>query len=264
MAAACAAPAGAKDFLIDARALAGDMHLLDPVRTCGGGASRRPHLRALAHTYSACLPSHLVPSQPRSLPGPAPQVLASPKVLKVVHGGGNDALWLHRDFRLHLVNVFDTEKACQVGWLGGVGLRVGRRTRAGECTDKTVGRVPVVRPIDAPCGCPVTHPLLAPRPQVLGYRQRSLAMLLQRFCGIDAADKSLGQVSSQLTEVSVRARFPVSPAACTPAQPACSVCCDLHSWRTGASARCRRSWWPMLGGTCATCCTSPTAWGSSC
>lgn len=34
---------------------------------------------------------------------------------QVVHGGGNDSLWLQRDFGLFLVNVFDTEKACQVG-----------------------------------------------------------------------------------------------------------------------------------------------------
>jgi hypothetical protein len=31
----------------------------------------------------------------------------------VVHGGGSDVLWLQRDFGLFLVNVFDTEKACQ-------------------------------------------------------------------------------------------------------------------------------------------------------
>ena len=40
------------------------------------------------------------------LPGLRPQV---------VHGGGNDVLWLQRDFGLFLCNVFDTEKACQVG-----------------------------------------------------------------------------------------------------------------------------------------------------
>ncbi len=35
-------------------------------------------------------------------------------LLQVVHGGGNDVLWLQRDFGLYLVNCFDTEKACQV------------------------------------------------------------------------------------------------------------------------------------------------------
>lgn len=36
-------------------------------------------------------------------------------LLQVVHGGGNDVVWLQRDHGLFLVNVFDTEKACQVG-----------------------------------------------------------------------------------------------------------------------------------------------------
>ncbi|PRW59440.1 DNA damage checkpoint isoform A [Chlorella sorokiniana] len=67
-------------------------------------------------------------------------VLSNPRIMKVVHGGGNDVLWLQRDFGLFLVNVFDTEKACQV----------------------------------------------------LGFRQRSLAYLLQRYCAIKT-DKNLGQ-----------------------------------------------------------------------
>lgn len=33
---------------------------------------------------------------------------------QVVHGGSNDVCWLQRDFRIYMVNVFDTEKACQV------------------------------------------------------------------------------------------------------------------------------------------------------
>eukprot|EP00803_Ostreobium_quekettii_P004481 evm.model.scf_2336.1 EVM.evm.TU.scf_2336.1 scf_2336:1322-8896(+) len=41
-------------------------------------------------------------------------VFADPKICKVVHGGHNDSLWLQRDFHIYLVNVFDTEKACQV------------------------------------------------------------------------------------------------------------------------------------------------------
>ena len=33
---------------------------------------------------------------------------------QVLHGADNDVLWCQRDFHLYLVNVFDTEKACQV------------------------------------------------------------------------------------------------------------------------------------------------------
>ncbi|GIL58852.1 hypothetical protein Vafri_13816 [Volvox africanus] len=48
--------------------------------------------------------------------GPALGALMSdPRVVKVIHGGGNDVVWLQRDFRMYLVNVFDTEKASQVG-----------------------------------------------------------------------------------------------------------------------------------------------------
>ena len=34
--------------------------------------------------------------------------------MQVVHGGNNDVIWLQRDFHIYMVNVFDTEKACQV------------------------------------------------------------------------------------------------------------------------------------------------------
>ncbi|EIE21113.1 3'-5' exonuclease, partial [Coccomyxa subellipsoidea C-169] len=61
-------------------------------------------------------------------------VLEDARVVKVLHGGENDISWLQRDFHLYLVNVFDTEKACQV----------------------------------------------------LGYEERSLAHLLQRYCGVTA------------------------------------------------------------------------------
>lgn len=37
--------------------------------------------------------------------------------MQVVHGGDNDVLWLQRDYHIYMVNVFDTEKACQVGSL---------------------------------------------------------------------------------------------------------------------------------------------------
>ena len=41
-------------------------------------------------------------------------MMRDPAVLKVVHGAGNDVLWLQRDFGCFLVNVFDTEVACKV------------------------------------------------------------------------------------------------------------------------------------------------------
>ncbi|GLI59187.1 hypothetical protein VaNZ11_001019 [Volvox africanus] len=47
--------------------------------------------------------------------GPALGALMSDsRVVKVIHGGGNDVVWLQRDFRMYPVNVFDTEKASQV------------------------------------------------------------------------------------------------------------------------------------------------------
>ena len=67
-------------------------------------------------------------------------LLQNPAILKVLHGSGNDVVWLQRDLGIFLVNVFDTEKACQV----------------------------------------------------LGYQQRSLAYLLDRFCGV-TTDKSFQQ-----------------------------------------------------------------------
>jgi cation-transporting P-type ATPase D len=44
-------------------------------------------------------------------------LLADPAVLKVLHGGANDVLWLQRDAHLYLVNVFDTEKAALVSFV---------------------------------------------------------------------------------------------------------------------------------------------------
>lgn len=31
-----------------------------------------------------------------------------------MHGGDNDVLWLQKEYHVYAVNVFDTEKACQV------------------------------------------------------------------------------------------------------------------------------------------------------
>lgn len=42
------------------------------------------------------------------------KVFSNPYIQKVMHGCHNDVMWLQQDFRVYLVNVFDTEKACQV------------------------------------------------------------------------------------------------------------------------------------------------------
>lgn len=42
------------------------------------------------------------------------EVFSNPKIRKVLHGCHNDIIWLQQDFKVYLVNVFDTEKACQV------------------------------------------------------------------------------------------------------------------------------------------------------
>jgi ribonuclease D len=46
-------------------------------------------------------------------------LLADPRVLKVMHGCANDISWLQQ-LGCYLVNVFDTEKAAQVGVERGV------------------------------------------------------------------------------------------------------------------------------------------------
>jgi cation-transporting P-type ATPase D len=45
-------------------------------------------------------------------------LFADPATVKVLHAGGNDVKWLQRDFHIYIVNMFDTQKACQVGHLG--------------------------------------------------------------------------------------------------------------------------------------------------
>jgi len=76
-----------------------------------------PHLLLAAGTKDFLVDCLALPRQDvRQLLAP---VLSNPRICKVVHGGGNDVAWLHRDFGLVLTNVFDTEKACQVGrWEG--------------------------------------------------------------------------------------------------------------------------------------------------
>jgi len=41
-------------------------------------------------------------------------ILENKDMLKIVHGGRADIMWLQRDFEIYLVNIFDTEKAAQV------------------------------------------------------------------------------------------------------------------------------------------------------
>ncbi|CAD7701296.1 unnamed protein product [Ostreobium quekettii] len=48
--------------------------------------------------------------------GPAlAPMFADPQVVKVMHGGGNDILWLQHDLGIYVVNLFDTHQACKVG-----------------------------------------------------------------------------------------------------------------------------------------------------
>jgi cobalt/nickel-transporting P-type ATPase D len=48
------------------------------------------------------------------IPNTLGPLFTDPSILKVVHGGGSDVLWLLRDFGIRLINIFDTEKCCQV------------------------------------------------------------------------------------------------------------------------------------------------------
>jgi cation-transporting P-type ATPase D len=41
-------------------------------------------------------------------------LFSNPSILKVLHGGGSDVLWLRRDFEIFCINILDTEKCCQV------------------------------------------------------------------------------------------------------------------------------------------------------
>ncbi|GIQ83102.1 hypothetical protein KIPB_004362, partial [Kipferlia bialata] len=41
-------------------------------------------------------------------------VFSDPTIIKVLHGSDNDILWLMRDFRLYIVNLFDTGRAARV------------------------------------------------------------------------------------------------------------------------------------------------------
>lgn len=137
--------------------------------------------------------------------------------LQVVHGGGNDVAWLQRDFGIHLVNVFDTEKACQVRpTQGGGELKAGQEEVLCWWLQALHARWGRWDCLQAACWqhcrwprdcwqpgwcrpsleCMLPPPLLLrplpPPPQVLGFQQRSLAFLLQRYCGVQV-DKSLQQ-----------------------------------------------------------------------
>eukprot|EP00798_Chlamydomonas_sp_ICE-L_P005530 gene5530-4163_t len=83
-------------------------------------------------------------------------LFSNSSVVKVLHGGANDVLWLQRDFNLHFSNIFDTEKACQeVLWL----------QRDFNLHFSNI--------FDTEKAC-----------QVLGREQRSLAHLVRDFCAI--------------------------------------------------------------------------------
>eukprot|EP00775_Hariotina_reticulata_P003770 gene3770-4029_t len=80
-------------------------------------------------------------------------------VLKVVHGGANDVLWLQRDAHLYLVNLFDTEKAAQVLGRQERSLASLLRYYCGVAQDKTF--------------------------QTADWRIRPLPVLLQRYAQAD-------------------------------------------------------------------------------
>ena len=111
-------------------------------------------------------------------------------LLQVVHGGSNDVAWLQRDYSLFLLNVFDTEKACQVGE-GREGPqptscllpRLSIYTRASLLAECCASSMPPTMSMPHTCCAPL---------QVLGFQQRSLGLLLQRYCGV-STDKSFGQ-----------------------------------------------------------------------
>ena len=86
--------AGAKDFLIDALALHDCMHVLRGLLADPGIVKVTLFWWSLMlrQTIGYCL---------------------APSIAQVLHGADNDLLWCQRDFHLYLVNVFDTEKACQ-------------------------------------------------------------------------------------------------------------------------------------------------------
>ncbi|CAG9462096.1 unnamed protein product [Pedinophyceae sp. YPF-701] len=67
-------------------------------------------------------------------------LLASPDVVKLVHGGRSDVLWLQRDFRLYLVNVFDTCVAAHDAGEDGKSLAVLLRRHCNVTTDKAFQR----------------------------------------------------------------------------------------------------------------------------
>lgn len=114
---ALATSAGAKDFLIDCLALPREdtRSLLAPVlsnpRICKVRCQTRvPAFLCTSHGPS--LPACRCDTCREALP--TRLLVRAANASQVVHGSGNDVAWLQRDFGLYLVNIFDTEKACQV------------------------------------------------------------------------------------------------------------------------------------------------------
>ncbi|EFJ44336.1 hypothetical protein VOLCADRAFT_106481 [Volvox carteri f. nagariensis] len=131
-------------------------------------------------------------------------LMADPRVVKVLHGGGNDVVWLQRDFRVYLVNVFDTEKASQAS--GGRGEGAGGRGHPEvvlhqqypcDWCDQWRSLLPSLllllpgNPFEAHMCGPACFWLFL---KVLGYENRALASLLSRIVGLDVgAEKAAGQ-----------------------------------------------------------------------
>ena len=115
--------AGDKDYLIDALALHDHMHLLHDVLADPGVLKVRMFLpvplseRAWRMHICQLQSSGRPVTQSKDYsyyPAGWAHACCCAGNDQVVHGGENDTLWCQRDYHLYLVNLFDTEKACQV------------------------------------------------------------------------------------------------------------------------------------------------------
>ena len=66
------------------------------------------------------------------------EVLADPRVVKVLHGADSDVLWLQRDCGLYLVNMFDTGQAARAMAYPGFGLAYLLKLHCGQTADKSL------------------------------------------------------------------------------------------------------------------------------
>jgi cation-transporting P-type ATPase D len=113
-------PAGTHEYLVDALALSRhDIHrLLAPVFSNPRICKARAHVRAAAAAAAAGThAAWLTGGGGCTLMLGGCWIHPCKQPTQVVHGGGSDVLWLQRDFNLFIVNLFDTEKACQVRFL---------------------------------------------------------------------------------------------------------------------------------------------------